>query len=376
MATQKSELTLQYIKNLFPTSIFSAAELSEKCGEKIAPITLTNLAKKEILLRFDTRPVKYQLNLNYNDKTSLSSIAIKSSGNDNLHKALKNKNDEFYTYYADIEKECKLYSHFYQNKIIYLPADDENSNFLQFFINNYEVFGLKQIIATSYIENGIGKKIEYTGKEIKVSNLKGNGDFRSEECVLLLAKSDIIITNPPFSLFRELVTLINQFGKNFLLVGNENTFASTEIFPLFKEGLLSTGYNKIKEFVQPDGSVKKFGNIGWFTNLPIKKENSILSLTAEYSPENYPKYDNYDAINVDKLTLIPKDYYGIMGVPISFLTKYDPQQFTLLGLAAGNSKTHKLYYTVPYQQSPLDRGGCGVVKGQRKYSRVFIQRKE
>lgn len=376
MAISKGDLALQYIKKLFATSIFDAALLSKESGEKISPITLTNMAKKGILTRFDTHPVTYQLNLECKDSIKSSQTVIKSSNNDNLHKALKNKNDEFYTYYADIEQECVLYSHFYQNKIIYLPADDENSNFLRFFIDNYHNFGLKQIIATSYNENGLGKKINYSGTEVEITCLQGNGDFRSEECITLLAASDIVITNPPFSLFRELVVLINQFNKKFLLVGNENTFASTEIFPLFKDRLISTGHHKIKEFFQPDGSVKKFGNIGWFTNLPTKKDNNFLPLTAEYIPENYPKYDNYDAINVDKLTLIPKNYYGVMGVPISFLTKYNPQQFILLGLAAGNSKKHKLHYTVAYNQSPLDRGGCGVVNGQRKYSRVFIQRKE
>lgn len=377
MITPKGKLALQYIEKFFPEKIFNSAELNEKIEEKISPVTLTYLAKNNILIRFDTNPITYQLKTDYqiNFEKKVMPKTTKSN-NDNLHKALKNKNDEFYTKYEDIKKECSLYSSFYKDKIIYLISDNKNSQFLQFFIDNYELYGIKKIIATSYNEHSYGEKIEYFNSQFNITNLQGNGDFRSDECISLLKECDIVITNPPFSLFRELVILITNYNKKFLLVGNENTFASTEIFPMFKEGLISTGYNRIKEFFQPDGSIQKFGNTLWFTNLVVNKEESFLPLVENYTPEKYPQYDNYEAINIDKISLIPKDYYGVMGVPISYLAKHNSKQFILLGLAAGNSKKHKLYYTVPYNPSPLDRGGCGVVNEIRKYSRVFIQRKE
>lgn len=295
--------------------------------------------------------------------------------NDNLHKALKNKNDEFYTLYQDIEKECSNYIQHFENKIIYLMCDTEESQFWQYFLNNFKNFKLKELIATHLDLNNNSYKI-YTadGNTIKKDSLSENGDFRNQECINILKQSDIVITNPPFSFFRQIVKLILQYNKKFLLVGNENTFASTEIFPLIKDNQIWTGINKIKQFKQPDNSLKDFGNICWFTNLTINKDIPFIPLTKKYSKETYPEYDNFQAINVDRVNLIPFDYDGIIGVPISYLNKYNPNQFKIVGLAAGNTKINKLNFDVPYTPHPLDRGGCGVINGKRKYSRVFIQK--
>lgn len=187
---------------------------------------------------------------------------------------------------------------------------------------------------------------------------------------------DIIVTNPPFSLFRKLVLILEKYSKNYLLIGNENTFASTEIFPLIKDEKIHLGFNKVKNFLTPDNSIQTFGNISWFTNLSIEKETKPIKMTKKYDAETYPQYDNFKAINVDKVTDIPLDYYGIMGVPITYLNKHNKNQFEILGLAAGNTKNNGLNYNVEYNPSPLDRGGCGVINGVRKYSRVFIRRKD
>lgn len=166
--------------------------------------------------------------------------------------------------------------------------------------------------------------------------LKGNGDFRNEECLELLRQSDIVVTNPPFSLAREYISCLEASGKGFLIVGDLNWATYKEVFPLIRDNRLWLGYRAIKEFSQPDGSFKKFGNKLWFTNLDIKKRHDNLILYKHYSPEEFPKYDNYDAINVDKVSDIPLDYNGVMGVPITFMNQYNPDQFEIIGLGIAN----------------------------------------
>ena len=250
------------------------------------------------------------------------------NNNDNLHNALKNKDDEFYTYYEDVENELKNYSKHFYNKIIFLycnDADENKSSFWDYFINNFDNLHLKKLIATSYNSNG-GSAIAkiYDGVNINIITLQGNGDYNSEECLAFLKESDIVITNPPFSLLRKLVSLLIKYNKLFLLIGNENTFASTEMFPLIKDGKVWTGLNKIRKFKRPNEADREFGNVCWFTNLSNNKQNEELILTKEYSKEKYPVYDNYyTAINVDSLADIPKDYNGIMGVPVSYIGKYN-----------------------------------------------------
>ena len=264
--------------------------------------------------------------------------------NASLHEARKNKNDEFYTYYEDIEAEVMKYREQFKDKVVYLPCDDpgeKKSEFWTFFVDNFDAFGLKKLIATHYEKNGKAYKIWIDGDtsndgfvndgDAQQEDLQGNGDFRSPECIAIMNECDIVCTNPPFSLFREFVDTIMKADKKFLIIGNQNAFACKEIFKLIKENKIWPGYNMVKQFNQPDGSIKKFNNICWMTNLTVNKSNEELVLTKEYNPINYPKYDNYDAIEVDRLANIPKDYYDVMGVPITFINKYNPNQFEILG---------------------------------------------
>lgn len=294
--------------------------------------------------------------------------------NENLHEALKNKNNEFYTLLSDVEKECQHYIAHYYNKIIYLNCDNENSAFWQYFYTHFNEFGLKQLIAT-HMSNQPYALSTVDGITVKKVMLQGSGSFNSLECQTILESADLIITNPPFSLFRQWVMQAEAANKKYLLIGNENTFASTEIFPLIKDNKLWTGYNHVSVFNTPDGSQQSFGNICWFTNLTNDKDIPLLTLSMDYDIQKHLKYDNFDAINVDRLSEIPKNYSGIIGVPVSYLTKHNPLQFDIIGLAAGNTRAHKLNFEVPYYPHPLDRGGCGVINGIRKYSRVFIKRK-
>jgi len=296
--------------------------------------------------------------------------------NENLHVALKKKDDEYYTFLADVENECNHYTSLFKDKNIFLPCDDTSSAFWKYFYNHFNEFQLKSLTATSLnMPNG---NYFYTSNGIDISHksLIGNGDFQSQEVQEIIKIADIVVTNPPFSLFRKLIELLESYNKLYLLIGNENTLASTIIFPLIKDEKVHLGFNKIKTFMQPNGDIKTFGNISWFTNLPIEKEIEPLTLTKMYNPEINLEYDNFQAINVDRITDIPMDYYGVMGVPVSYMTKHNKEQFKILGLAAGNTKVNGLNFTVKYTPSKLDRGGCGVVKGIRKYSRVFIQRKD
>lgn len=198
----------------------------------------------------------------------------------------------------------------------------------------------EKLISTHYDREEATYKMEYTGgddNDIEVgvkTPLEGNGDFRNKECLDLLDECDIVVTNPPFSLFREYVAMLMEHEKKFLIIGNKNAITYKEFFPLLKDNKVWIGGTNVKEFLQPDGSIKKFGNIGWFTNLDVAKRHEKLILWKKYTPEEYPKYDNYDAINVDKVSEIPCNYDGVMGVPITFLDSYNPEQFEILGYTA------------------------------------------
>lgn len=264
---------------------------------------------------------------------------------ENLHKAKVNKNDEFYTRMEDISKELSNYKRHFKDKVIFCNCDDpEWSNFWIFFHQSFEAYGLKKLIATHYNADGSPSYVmEYEGgndvdpKDWHQRQLKGNGDFASEECIELLNQCDIVITNPPFSKFREYISLLMKHDKKFIIIGNKNAITYKEFFPLLKDNKVWEGYNMVKEFLKPDGTYQKFGNIGWFTNLDIPKRHESLIDTLRYQydkhPELYQKYDNYDAINVDKIKDIPYDYYGVMGVPITFMDKYNPKEFEIVGLA-------------------------------------------
>lgn len=295
-------------------------------------------------------------------------------GNNDLTKAKDCKNDEFYTVYEDIKKELCNYSKYFKGKVIYCNCDDHcgiglgtpKSNFLKYLADNFEAFGIKKVIATHYEKDKETSSMyildkDNTGdgvvcfEDIVEIPMKGNGDFRSEECVELLKQADIVITNPPFSLFRDYVAQLVKYKKKFLIIGNMNAITYKEVFPLIKENKLWFGYGfncsmifktKYKNTLEanrkyviskgydPDDNYIKTPAVCWWTNLETKKRNEFLDTGKKYYgyEDMYPKYDNYDAINVDNVKDIPMDYDGVMGVPITFLDKYNPEQFKIVGI--------------------------------------------
>lgn len=319
--------------------------------------------------------------------------------NANLHKAIIAKDDEFYTNYADIEKELNQYAKQFKNKIIYCNCDDHygigqgspKSNFLKYLADNFEAFGIKKVIATHYEKNKDTSTMYILNKDntgdgiicwedIEEIPLKSNGDFRSEECTKLLLQADLVITNPPFSLFREYIAQLMEYKKKFLIIGNDNCRTYKEIFPLIKNNKLWCGLHHVKEFIKPDGSIKQFGNVSWYTNLSNSKRVERIETGKKYKgyESMYPHYDNYDAIEVSKVSDIPMDYKGIMGVPITFLDKYNPEQFEIIWQASGNTRTSapaEILQSLKYQPSKVDRGGCTVINGIRTYGRIFIRKK-
>lgn len=287
--------------------------------------------------------------------------------NQNLLTAKNKKNDEFYTRLEDIQKELDNYKEYFKDKIIYCNCDDiYSSNFYKYFKDNFYELGIKKIIATNLSLNKTAYKTEFdnNSKEVR-TQLRGNGDFRSEECVELLKSADLVITNPPFSLFREYIAQLIKYNKKFLVIGNMNAASYKEIFPLFRNNQVWFGNTSLKVFLTPDSTEKKFGNIVWYTNLDNEKRHCRIPLKEKYygNEEKYPKYDNYDAIEVSKVINIPYDYYGLMGVPVTFLSKYCPEQFQLIG----------------HDHDLTGDGGAGISDGQficngkNVYKRVLIK---
>lgn len=308
--------------------------------------------------------------------------------NERFDNAKKNKNDEFYTRLEDIEKELNHYKEYFKGKTIFCNCDDPRiSNFFKYFALNFNEFGLKKIISTCYknqdvdlfTQNDCEKAvyIEYTGNPndptstdfstIEVKELKGDGDFRSQECIELLKQSDVVITNPPFSLFREYVAQLIKYDKKFIIVGHQNAISYKEIFSLIKENKLWLGYgfkggaahfiNTHYEDYASAGDHKegmiRVSGVVWFTNIDIKKRHEELVMYKTYNPEEFPKYENYEAINVDKSTDIPMDYDGVIGVPITFLDKYSPDQFEIVGLGIVGS----CEFTNERRMEILDKNG-------------------
>lgn len=319
--------------------------------------------------------------------------------NSNLSAAKRAKNDEFYTQLTDIEKELRHYRGHFKDKTVLCNCDDPfESNFFKFFVLNFKRLGLKKLIATCYEGSAVaeyrdGKAKPYkavvttvhdtTGDggvdmedvrnlfelgENELVELEGDGDFRSEECLALLDEADIVVTNPPFSLFREYVSILMEHEKKFIVIGSQNAITYKEIFPLLKDDDVWLGSTHPKEFIQRDGMVKKFGNICWYTNLDIKKRHEELILVKKYAghEDEYPKYDNYDAIEVSKVADIPFDYDGAMGVPITFLDKYCPDQFEIVGFGSGSFGVE--VGVKGYRKEYLDKlGGTVPVKGNLYY---------
>jgi hypothetical protein len=341
--------------------------------------------------------------------------------NTSLNSAMKNKNDEFYTQYIDIEQECGQYWEHFRGKTILCNCDDPyTSNFFKYFAITFNLIGLKRLIAASYDPSPIaGTQLPFeeiagmkgsdrkayifdatempdrleetmhlmqTVKEV-VRPLQGNGDFRSAECVELLKQADIVVTNPPFSLFREFVAQLVKYDKQFLIIGNKNAITYKEIFKLIKENKLWVGTTPMGVdmlFSVPSAIGRKMMTEGkegsnyrivdgqvfgrspsmWFTNIDNKKRHEKLIIWKKYTPREYPHYDNYDAIEVTKVTDIPKDYDGVMGVPISFLDKYNPEQFEILGSNRGVDQDSSGVY-----------GRGTMLNGKETFKRLFIRRK-
>lgn len=309
--------------------------------------------------------------------------------NENLKKAKKEKNDEFYTQLTDIEKELRHYKKHFKDKIVFCNCDDpEWSNFWVYFHQNFGELKLKKLISTHYNKDGSPSyKMTYTGgndvdvKDWHQSSLSGNGDFRSEECIEILKEADIIVTNPPFSLFKEYIQQLLNFKKAFIILGNPNAITYKDFFPKLQNNELWIGYKSMGSdmyFIVSDAhaeELKKTKKEGsgyviiddkvygraqaiWYTNLDIDKRHEDITLYRHYTPEEYPKYDNYDAIEVSKVSDIPCDYDGAMGVPITFMDKYNPDQFEIIKFRKGNDDNDLM------------------VNGKWPYFRILIKRKE
>lgn len=303
--------------------------------------------------------------------------------NSNLHAAKVAKNDEFYTRFEDINFEINLVEHgyrpFFKDKVVYCNCDDpEESNFWKFFKARFSGLKLKKLISTHYDQEGRSSyKLEYDGERVVKSELDGNGDFRSSECVELLKESDIVVTNPPFSLFREFVALLMKYEKKFVIIGNKNAITYKEIFPLIKDNKVWLGYTSPNEFIIPGGEITKqvTGLCRWFTNLEIPKRHEPMLLGGSYEKGSkkgmFPKYDNYDAINVDRVCDIPEDYNGVMGVPITFLDKYCPEQFEIV-----NANDYRTSDNIPKKSHGLIKDKEGYIREREKatYARICIKR--
>lgn len=323
---------------------------------------------------------------------------------DNLRVAKANKNDEFYTQLCDVEAELRHYKPYFEGKTVFCNCDDPyESNFFKYFALNFNFLKLKKLIATSYdtspvaytqlalfsdqrtptvkntcrraykIEitevqdyNGDGAvniaDVEYLLKNGKntLFLLEGNGDFRSEECVALLKEADIVCTNPPFSLFREYIAQLVENDKKFLIIGNKNALTYKEVFSYVRDNKVWLGYEQPKTFENAKRELtnQMQGLCRWFTNLPTAKRAEKLVMYRHYVPEEYPKYDNYDAINVDKITDIPDNYFGDIGVPITFFDKYNPEQFEIVKFRKGDDEKDL------------------IINGKFPYFRVIIRRRK
>ena len=357
------------------------------------------------------------------------------AGNSGLSNATKAKKDEFYTQLTDIEKEMRYYRAHFKGKTVFCNCDDPfESNFFKYFVLNFNKLELKKLIATCYATSPIAnqqltlfdviggeeenrdkpykavvtKVYNKTGDggvdmfdvaelfksgENELTELAGDGDFRSKECLELLDEADIVVTNPPFSLFRDYVATLMEHKKKFIIIGNVNAITYKEIFPLIKNNEIWIGasiHSGDRAFYVPDNyplnasgcgidaDGRKFirvKGVRWWTNLDYRQRHEELILVKKYKPEDYQKYDNYDAIDISFTKDIPCDYAGYMGVPITFMDKFSPDQFTIEGMAAGNSRATGFNFNVRYEPHPEDRGGCGVVNGKRVYARILIRNK-
>lgn len=333
--------------------------------------------------------------------------------NRNLHKAKSSKKDEFYTQLSDIERELRHYKAHFRDKVVYCNCDDPRvSNFFHYFSFNFEKLGLKKLITTCYKSQDVNLftrnkseraiYLEYDGdkngnnvpdpEEIGIEKLDGDGDFRSQESIDLLKQADIVVTNPPFSLFREYIGQLMDYEKKFVVIGSRNAITYKEIFELIKEDKIWLGYGfnagnaffrtpHSKEFAKgvynEETGLVKFRNVTWFTNLDISKRHQDLILYKTYNPDEYPTYVNYDGIEISRTKDIPMDYSGAMGVPITFLDKHNPEQFEIVGSSRTLGRpmsefAEKGTYTQGGPRFYLDNGDGTY---QRLYDRLVIKNK-
>lgn len=352
------------------------------------------------------------------------------SGNATLNRAFIVKKDEFYTQYEDVAKEMVKYRQQLKGKTILCNCDDPfESAFFRFFVLHFDKLGLAGLTSTCYAGSPIaGQEYPLEGltgaykavvtevpdeplvrpdgsldleslfamKGNSLMHLNGDGDFRSDECEALLKEADIVATNPPFSLFREYINLLERHKKSFIILGSMNSSTYKEVFPLFRDNKVWYGEtirSGDRKFYVPDSYPLNAAGCGiddkgrrfirvkgvrWFTNLDTSRRHEPIALTRRYAPDDYPRYENYDAIDVGRTQNIPVDYDGVMGVPITFLDKYSPEQFEIIMLANGNARTNVPLETlkeVKYRQHSEDRGGVGIINGRRVYARILIRRK-
>ena len=315
--------------------------------------------------------------------------------NGTLNSAARAKKDEFYTQRADIERELRHYRNFFAGKSVLCNCDDpRRSEFVKYFAQNFGGLGLKKLIATCRADSGAPACMTefFSPDDCSVTRLAGDGDFRSPECVDALKEADVVVTNPPFSLFREYVALLVKHDKKFLIIGNINCITYKEIFPLIVQNKVWLGYGMgraISGFVVPDdyelyGTEARIDGTGrrivatnqclWLTNIELQKrhENITLFKRRELEPELFPRYENYDAIEVPKTAFIPVDYEGVMGVPITFLDKYNPAQFEILGHTSSNDLSPAVE---ALRTDPANRNR-GLIGGRQKYDRILIRRRD
>lgn len=310
-----------------------------------------------------------------------------AKNNKSMQKAKTVKNDEFYTRLEDIENEISMHADYvrqFEGKTVLCNCDDpEWSNFFQFFRLHFKQLKLKKVIFTHYEMNGSQSyKLEWDGSYIGYDTLNliktplnGNGDFRSTECVALLDECDVVVTNPPFSLFREFVGMITAHKKDFVIIGNKNSITAKDIFPKFQDGSISLGYSTPHDFILPQNAPETNvdGLCKWFTTFKLDKYNEELPLNNQYSGHEgeYPYYDNCDAIEVNQIKRIPRDYFGVMGVyGPSFFEKFNRQQFEVIGKS--DEFANPIVIGGKFKKNP----GRFYIDGQRKCERILIRRKK
>lgn len=371
----------------------------------------TNNTQPSPISRKQDRPLDVTMTTIEKDRMAKSSHSGKSVSrplNRSFHAAKETKQDEFYTQLSDIEKELRHYTQHFKNKVILCNCDDPRvSNFFHFFSHNFERLGLKKLITTCYKNNNAdlfsthqferGKCLVYEGdkdgdrrpgpNETEISDLKGDGDFRSAECTDLLKQADIVVTNPPFSLFREYIEHLIDHKKKFIIIGNQGAISYYEVFRLIKENKLWLGYTHPVAFQVPDHyelrevrswrdengkNWRSLGNACWFTNLDIKKRHEELITVKNYTSSDYPQYDNYDAIEVSRYKNIPSDYEGVMGVPVTFLEYYNPKQFEIVG---SDYEVKRGLLPSLLKKGWRGKTDRGYVNGKRLFARIFIRKR-